>query len=194
MLPTGSRRADSRRDSSSGGWTKNFRRTAGEPVIALSGFDDNRARQWLSEAGFNAIFDSGLGGEDHNFDTIAFHTWPNPRVACDVWPLESTEELAAREARKRLLAASNAAYQALDADECGRLLLTGKSVAVPFVGAVAACVVLAEMLKTVNGGPVFSDLKLRLCSLGTSRLEGRLASEAAPPVRGVQTHTIKRVE
>ncbi|MFC3110095.1 hypothetical protein ACFQAT_28245 [Undibacterium arcticum] len=173
---------------------ENFRRTAGEPVIALSGFDDNRARQWLSEAGFNAIFDSGLGGEDHNFDTIAFHTWPNPRVACDVWPLESTEELAAREARKRLLAASNAAYQALDADECGRLLLTGKSVAVPFVGAVAACVVLAEMLKTVNGGPVFSDLKLRLCSLGTSRLEGRLASEAAPPVRGVQTHTIKRVE
>jgi hypothetical protein len=166
---------------------ENFRPTAGEPVVALTGFDDNKPRQWLSRAGFQAIFDSGLGGEFHNFDTIAFHSWPNPRDACEIWPLESEIELAAREARQQQQATHNAAYQALNADECGRLLLAGKSVAVPFVGAFASCIVLAEILKTVNGGPVFSDLKLRLCSLEKKISEGRLKSESALPIRGLKT-------
>lgn len=170
---------------------KTFRRSNEEPVIALSGFDDNRARQWLSDAGFNAIFDSGLGGDAHNFDTIAFHAWPNSRTASEVWPLETEEELAAREVRNQQQATSNEAYLSLAADECGRLRLAGKSVAVPFVGAVASCVVLAEMLKTVNSGPSFSDLKLRLCSLSTSRVEGRLTREAAEPIRGVPTQFAK---
>ncbi|MGF6601786.1 hypothetical protein P3T23_006537 [Paraburkholderia sp. GAS448] len=168
-----------------------FRRTDCEPIIALCGFDDNQPRQWLANAGFQAIFDSGLGGEAFNFDTIAFHAWPNPRIASEVWPLESAAEFARREARKRQRADSNAAYQALGADECGRLLLAGKSVAVPFVGAMAACIVLAEMLKTVNGGPTFSDLKLRLCAFGNSPLDGRLASEVATPMRGLATQAAK---
>lgn len=166
---------------------KNFKRTNEEPTIALSGFDDNQPRQWLSESGFAAIFDSGLGGEAHNFDTIAFRGWPNPRAASEVWPLESSEIAASREARKRQHGTTNAAYGVLGADECGRLQLAGKSVAVPYVGAVAACVVLAEMLKAVNGGPTYSDLKLRLCSLDSSRPEGRLASTAASPFRGLPT-------
>jgi hypothetical protein len=169
-----------------------FRRTAGEPAIALSGFDDNQPRQWLANAGFNAIFDSGLGGDAHNFDTIAFHAWPNPRNVTEIWPLESIEELKVREARKKRHAATNSAYQGLGADECGRLLLAGKSVAAPFVGAVAACVVLAEMLKAVNGGPSFSDIKLRLCSLGTVRPESQLVSGTALPIRGVPTQDIRQ--
>jgi hypothetical protein len=170
-----------------------FRRTAEEPVIALSGFDNNNPRQWLSMAGFTMIFDSGLGGEAHNFDTIAFHAWPNPRSASDIWPLESDEELSARESRKRKRekTANNEAYQALGGNECGRLLIAGKSVAVPFVGAMASCIVLAELLKTVNGGPIFSDLKLRVCSTGTGRFEGLLASEIASPIRGLSTAAAK---
>jgi len=171
-----------------------FRRTAEEPVIALSGFDNNNPRQWLSMAGFTMIFDSGLGGEAHNFDTIAFHSWPNPRMASDIWPLETDEELSAREARKRIReqTANNEAYLALGGNECGRLLIAGKSVAVPFVGAVASCIVLAELLKTVNGGPTYSDLKLRVCSIGTGRFEGLIASEIASPIRGLPTIAAER--
>jgi hypothetical protein len=168
----------------------NYRLSANEPAIALCGFDDNLARQWLSQAGFKTIFDSGLGGEAHNFDTIAYHAWPNPRLATDVWPLESIDELAARDVRKIRQVAENAAYQAIGADECGRLRIAGKSVAVPFVGAVAACIVLAEMLKAINGGPTYSDLKLRVCALGAGQFEGRLASEAASPIRGLATQAI----
>lgn len=165
----------------------NFRCTADEPVIALSGFDNNHPRQWLSTSGLKAIFDSGLGGEVHNFDTIAFHSWPNPRKASDIWPLETDEESGARETRMRKIeqTANNEAYLALGGNDCGRLLIAGKSVAVPFVGAVASCIVLAELLKTVNGGPTFSDLKLRVCSIGAGRFEGLLSSEKASTIRGL---------
>ena len=166
---------------------ENFRRTSTEPVIALSGFDDNLPRHWLSQAGFEAMFDSGLGGEAHNFDTISFHGWPNPRSQSEIWPQESDRELAARETRKKHLIAKNSAYRKFDADECGRVLIAGKSVAVPFVGAVASCIVMSEMLKSVNGGPVFSDLKLRLCSSGVIKFDGRLESEGASPIRGLAT-------
>lgn len=171
-----------------------FRRTAEEPVIALSGFDNNNPRQWLSMAGYTMIFDSGLGGETHNFDTIAFHAWPNPRKVSDIWPHDMDEELNAREARKRKMEqiANNEAYLALGGNECGRLLIAGKSVAVPFVGALASCIVLAELLKTVNGGPTYSDLKLRMCSIGTGRFEGLLASEITPSIRGLPTIAAER--
>ena len=144
----------------------------------MSGLNDNQARQWRAEADFKVVLDSGPGGEAANFDTIAFRALPNPRPAADLWPLE-TNERTAREARTHQLA-GNAAYHALGMDECGRLLVAGTSVAVPFVGALSACVVLAEMLKCTNRGPIFSELKLRLCSLGKSRPLGRLCSPPQP--------------
>lgn len=166
---------------------ENLRRTSEEPGIALSGFDDNQARQWLSQAGFSRIFDSGLGGEAYNFDTIGYHAWPNPRSATELWPLETEADLAARKARRTQSIAQNKSYSQLDTDECGRIQLAGKSVAVPFVGAIAACTVLAEMIKSISGGPVFSDLRISCCSLSTAPLEARLACEALAPIRGIDT-------
>jgi hypothetical protein len=52
----------------------------------------------------------------------------------------------------------------LGKDECGRYELAGKSVAVPFVGATAANLVVAEVLRILHGGPAYHDIKL---SLGT---------------------------
>ncbi len=163
-----------------------FHRTLEEPVIALSGFDDNRPRHWLASAGFTRIFDSGLGGEEYNFDTLAFRSWPNPRANDDIWPLESASERETRLARRRQRASTNAAYQSAHTEECGRLALADKSIAVPFVGAVAGCVVLAEMLKALNGGPSFSEIKLHLSTLASSQSPGHLLCKTAPPIRGVK--------
>lgn len=162
-----------------------FRRTEREPVIALSGFDDNWPRQWLTNAGFERVFDSGLGGEAHNFDTISFRAWPNVRSPEDLWPVESEQERLAREARRMARIQANPAYAALADDECGRFNLAGLSVAVPFVGAVAATVVVAELLKCVNGLPTYDELKLRMLLLGSSPAAGRLAPDL-PPVRGLR--------
>jgi hypothetical protein len=103
-----------------------FRRTENEPVIVLSEFDDNRPRHWLTDAGFERIFDSGLGGEAHNFDTVAFRAWPNPRSAEDLWPFETDTERQAREARKHVLVQANQGYSGLADDECGRLNLRAR--------------------------------------------------------------------
>lgn len=48
-------------------------------------------------------------------------------------------------------------------DRCGVTLLAGKAVGAPFVGAVAACLVISEVLRLLNGGPLhqLADLDLQ---------------------------------
>jgi len=170
----------------------NFRRTEFEPVIALAGFDDNRARRWLSDAGFERVFDTGLGGEVANFDTIGYHTFPNLRRADELWVIEPPDAVNLRNVRAQELADRNVAYQALAVDDCGRLLLAGQSIAVPFVGAMAACVVVAEVLKSLNGGPTYYDLTLRLSSLSSEGgVLGQLAQQQTPPIRGLSAQSAK---
>lgn len=164
-----------------------YRRSASEPTIALSGFDNNEARQWLSRAGFNFVFDSGLGGEATNFDSIAVRTWPHPQFPEVLWPIEDRADREQREARQKKRTRSNAAYNDIAADECGRLLVADKAVAVPFVGALAATFVLAELLRTTNAGPVYSDCRLRVCSMTANSLAARLTAIEAPPCRELET-------
>jgi hypothetical protein len=163
-----------------------------EPLVALSGFDNNEARHWLAGAGFERIFDSGLGGEAHNFDVIAYHTWPNPRPESDLWIIDPPEQSSSRQSRAKERAESSEAYRGLAADDCGRLLLAGESIAVPFVGAVSACLVLADLIKSVNGGPIFHDLRLQLGTLAVQGVFAQLAFENAAPVRGLSVQPAKR--
>jgi hypothetical protein len=50
------------------------------------------------------------------------------------------------------------AYKALKSqgmDSCGLAQLASRTVGVPFVGVVAACLVIAELLRRLNGGSAF---------------------------------------
>lgn len=163
-----------------------FRRCSSEPTVALSGFDNNEARHWLALAGFTEVIDSGLGGEANNFDSIAVRTWPHVQSADALWPLEDQEGRKARAARQKQRTSSNPAYGDIASDECGKLLVADKAVAVPFVGALAATFVLAEVLRRANGGPVFSDCRVRACSLTTTPLSARLIMLNALPCRGLE--------
>jgi hypothetical protein len=140
----------------------NFRRREDEPGLALCGFDSNPVRRDLSTANFARVVESGLGGTSNNFDTVSLHTLPNPRHPDELWPDLSSEDLARGQYERKRMARENAAYLALDHDECGRIGLTGKSVAVPFVGTAAASFVLAEALRLLHGGPAYSDIKFKL--------------------------------
>jgi hypothetical protein len=155
-------------------------------MIALSGFDNNEARHYLASAGYARVFDSGLGGEAGNFDSIALRSWPHVLEVGQIWPIEADQERRAREARQRERAEQNAAYKHLAPDECGRLLVAGKSVAVPFVGAVAAAFVIAELLRASNGGSTYHDLRLRICSIGEGPMAARMNREHAEPMQGVE--------
>jgi len=109
--------------------------------------------------------ESGLGGTTDNFDTISFHTFPNPRGAEELWPdLSPEEEIRQRERRERV-ARENPAYALLGNDQCGRAELAGKSVAVPFVSAASATIVVAEAIRLLHSGPAYTDIKLVLSDL-----------------------------
>jgi hypothetical protein len=159
-----------------------FRCRPDEPQLALCGFDSNPARRDLPGAGFRRVIEAGLGGTASNCDTISFHTLPHARAAADLWPDLSAEETAKRMREQERAARENPGYAPLAKDECGRVLLAGKSVAVPFVGAAAASLVVAEAVRLLHGGPAYSDIRL---SLGTpakfmARRLGDYGVEALP--------------
>lgn len=139
-----------------------FRCRAEEPRLAFCGFDLNAARRDLATAEFLRVIESGLGGTPSNFDTISLHTLPNPRKPEELWPELTAEEEAKRAENQQRIANTNPAYSTLGSDECGRAELAGKSVAVPFVGAIAGTMVTAEIIRLLHGGPRYTDIKLTL--------------------------------
>jgi hypothetical protein len=161
-----------------------FRCRSDEPQLALCGFDSNPARRDLPAAGFRRIIEGGLGGTASNFDTISFHTLPHARSANDLWPDLSPEEMAKHLQEQERAARENPGYGPLAQDECGRVLLAGKAIAVPFVGAAAASLVVAEAVRLLHGGPAYSDIRL---SLGTpsNRVACRLADYCVEDLSGM---------
>lgn len=151
-----------------------FRCHHDEPQLALCGFDSNVARRHLATAEFRRVVESGLGGTTSNFDTISLHTLPNPRLAAELWPDVAEEDVAKEYEHRTRVARENAGYASLAADQCGRVDLAGKSIAVPFVGAIAASLVVAESIRLLHRGPAYADLKLGLAapSLGIGRTPG----------------------
>lgn len=144
----------------------NFRCRADEPRLALCGFDSNPPRRDLATAEFLRVIESGLGGTKNNFDTISLHALPNPRLPEELWPDVAAEEEAKRIEHQERVARENPAYSHLGGDDCGRYELAGKSVAVPFVGAAAASLVVAEIIRLLHQGPIYTDVRLGLATLG----------------------------
>ena len=50
-------------------------------------------------------------------------------------------------------------------NRCGVTLLAGKAVGAPFVGAVAACLVLSEVLRLLHNGPLHHVIEMDLKSV-----------------------------
>ena len=139
-----------------------FRCQHGEPRLALCGFDSNPPRRDLDVGDFARVIECGLGGTSSNFDTLSLHVLPNPRSIDELWPDLSEEEEKRLQADQQRIAQENEAYVHSGLDECGRLELAGKSIAVPFVGVAAGCLVVAEALRLFHDGPAYTDIKLRL--------------------------------
>ncbi len=158
---------------------EHFRCREDEPRLALCGFDSNPARRHLATAEFVRVVEAGLGGTAENFDTISLHTLPNPRRPEELWPDVDQAEREKQHAHRTRVANENRAYLALDGDECGRYNLAGQSVAVPFVGAAASTLVVAEVLRLLHGGPSYESFKVGLGAPGDRLNEpgGRYAAQ-----------------
>lgn len=137
-----------------------FRRQAEEPAIALCGIDNALGRRALDQVGFDFVVEAGLGRGHQNFRTLRLHILPGGRSAADIWKAASghRDDVTDRAAYQKMLVDG-------DLDRCGVTLLAGKAVGAPFVGAVAACLGLAEVLRLLQGGPLHQLIDLDLQSL-----------------------------
>jgi hypothetical protein len=118
-----------------------------EPGVALCGVDNALARAALEKPGFGLVVEAGLGGGPEAFRSISVHTFPASRSAKEIWSRQVGQGDKTPE--------DMPAYQALKKggmDSCGVTQLASRTVGVSFVGVVAACLVIAELLRRLNGG------------------------------------------
>lgn len=123
-----------------------FSRQSSEPAIALCGLDNALGRRALDKADFDLIVEAGLGRGHRDFQKIRLHTLPGHRTAEDIWPeMDQSAETDLPAVYANLVTAGTL-------DQCGATLLAGKAVGAPFVGMVASCLVVSEVLRLLHGG------------------------------------------
>ena len=116
-----------------------------EPTLALCAVDNELARSALEDVGFVKVIEAGLGGGPDDFLGFRTHVFPGARKARDVWKQAETS---------RDIPIDLPAYEKLAAsgiDQCGLTQLAGRTVGAPFVGAIAAAIVIGEVLRTIMG-------------------------------------------
>ena len=130
-----------------------------EPAAALFGVDNVAARRDLESAGFALIVEAGLGSGYRDFRAIRTHTFPGPRRPSEIWSAADAAQPAIE---------LNDVYKNLARerdDLCGMSQLASRAVATPFVGALSASLVLAEIIRPLHGGLIYSTLDLQMKDL-----------------------------
>lgn len=124
------------------------------------GVDNALARAALEKAGFGLVVEAGLGGGPQAFRSFSLHTFPSSRSAEEIWSRQvgqgdqDVEDMPAYRALKR---------QGLD--RCGLTQLASRTVGVPFVGMIAACLVLSELIRRLHGGPAYELMSSSVAAL-----------------------------
>lgn len=137
----------------------NFRRQDREPTVALCGLDNALGRQALDRVGFDLVIEAGLGRGQDDFRTMRLHVLPGARSAKELWKLAAPAETDTdRPAYQEMLKSS-------ELDRCGVTLLAGKAVGAPFVGTVAATLVLSQVLRLLHGESPYQLIDLNLLSV-----------------------------
>lgn len=132
------------------------RRQQHEPTIALCGLDNAAGRRQLDLAGFDFVAEAGLGRGHADFRSLVIHTLPGATPAAKLWEgVDSAVSTVGAAAYRKLLDDGSL-------DRCGVTLLAGKAVGAPFVGATAATIVIAEVLRLLHGAPVNRMVELNL--------------------------------
>lgn len=135
-----------------------------EATIALCGLDNAIGRQVLDQVGFDFVFEAGLGRDHRTFQEIRTHALPATRRSSEIWKNDETE----------IVPVNNLAYSNLlensVLDECGIVQLAEKAVGAPFVGSVAACLVISEVLKLLHNGKLSEQIDLDLSCVDFRRV------------------------
>lgn len=140
-----------------GTWTC---RAKDEPGLVLCGVDNANARAILDQAGFDLIVELGLGAGPQSFRNMSIHTFPASRTPAQIWGVQIAQ------AEDNFV--EQPAYQALrqaGMDGCGLSQLASRTVGVPFVGLIASCLAISEVLRRLHGGVALEFLSTSASTL-----------------------------
>lgn len=118
-----------------------------EPRLAICGVDNAFARADLEKVGFARVIEAGLGKGEKEYLAFQLHTFPGPQKAVERW--REDEHLDGAYVR------SKPAYVALEGegmDDCGITTLAGRTVGASFVGVTVSTLLIAELLRMIQGG------------------------------------------
>lgn len=135
-------------------------RAPDEPSVALCGVDNALARAALEKPGFGLVVEAGLGGGPEAFRSISVHTFPASCSAEEIWSRQVGQEYGSVENMPAYVALKHKGL-----DSCGLAQLASRTVGVPFVGAIAACLVLAELLRRLHGGQAYELISTSVAAL-----------------------------
>lgn len=153
-----------------GDWS---RRASSEPGVALCGVDNAEARAALENAGFGLVVEAGLGAGLDSFRSIGLHTFPASRSAGSIWGRQIGQ---GNEVFRTAPAYTSLAEGGMD--ECGIVRLASRTIAVPFVGLIAGCLAMSELLRRLHAG-VFVEV-LSVSTLALSDAELVTAADTVP--------------
>jgi hypothetical protein len=136
-------------------YNERFVRDDEDPYIMLSGLDNVKTRRQLRVDDFHAILDFGLGGNSGTFDLIRFRNLPLAGTPKELW---QEDDALTNDALLKLTEKING---------CGYV----KGVAVSFVGVLASCFAIAELLKSYHGGNKIISANISLRQFLKRRIE-----------------------
>jgi hypothetical protein len=138
--------------------TRGNARGGDTPTLILAGVDSSSSRIEIVEAFRSAdpapsIIDVGLGAQTNDFDQLTLHASPFGDA-----DLNRLHEAQRREAQRAVALARTAVLEQIAAasslDACGLIRLASIAVGVPYVGAAAGAIVVAEILRRLaNSAP-----------------------------------------
>lgn len=140
-------------------FTDDCKRQDDEPSIALCGLDSAAGRRSLDQVGFDMVIEAGLGQGPSDFRSMRLHVLPGSRPAEEIWQVDENHKGDYdRPAYHRLIESGTL-------NRCGTVQLANKAVGAPFVGAVAASLVLSELLIVLHGGRTRELIDLDLLAI-----------------------------
>lgn len=135
---------------------------ADEPRLALGGVDNPHARATYEDAGFDCVVEAGLGAGPSEYLALRLHTFPASTSARKKW---GEVDGAATVQPPQPSAYARLAEEGMD--RCGLVRLASRTVGAPFVGATAAALVIAEVLRRLNGGKMLEVVDMTLRDLSS---------------------------
>jgi hypothetical protein len=128
-----------------------------DPPYLLSGVDRLEPRVTLARHGFDYMIDAGLGHGPHDFEGVQLRVIAKGDSTDDLWNSDA-HEVAPRERLK------NAAYSDLEKTigQCGIVSFAEASTSVPFVGAAAGALVIAQAIRLASLEPTTRFLQMEL--------------------------------